>query len=241
MSIDGQKVKPTYDGFVIIPNPILQAEGLTLGAKILFGVIWSLSHGSAGKCFAGNEQLARRAGNVNLSRMRGMLRALERAKLIKRCGKDPRHRDEITILWTGQPVVIKRPRKTARKPANGDGAKSTNGDGAKSTNGDGAKSTTENLDEKRVEKKTACLPCSSPSASHASRTSRPSGSPSRPRSNASGPRLPHGATTKHECVCKRHSRQSGRQFFFFTRRNTDVRQRMAQRVHRQPPGPAPSG
>lgn len=84
--------------FCMVPLEIAADPDLSPGAKLLFGVILTLTKGAWGRCCARNEKLAEMTG-LCVEQVRRLLRDLEDRDLIARI-MEGNQRIEIKIKWT---------------------------------------------------------------------------------------------------------------------------------------------
>jgi Helix-turn-helix domain len=105
-SHDESAKKPRNDFlFAMIPDDVMALKRvnktkISPGAKLVFGVIFSLKQASAGRCFASNERIAQKTA-LTVQQVKRLLPVLEKAELIKRVAKNGAKctRDSIEVLW----------------------------------------------------------------------------------------------------------------------------------------------
>jgi hypothetical protein len=85
--------------FAMVPMAIMSDPDLSPGAKLLFGVILSLTKGPWARCFASNEALGKMTG-LSVTHVRRMLRDLEQRGMISRV-VEGNCRLEIKVVWKG--------------------------------------------------------------------------------------------------------------------------------------------
>lgn len=104
--------------FAMVPLEIAARKDLSLGAKLLFGIINSLQRASLGRCVAGNDELAERIGESN-RQTRRWIHELEERQLIAR-DLDHGRRQELRATWkpsiSGINTHSRTPQTTRRSP-----------------------------------------------------------------------------------------------------------------------------
>jgi len=104
--------------FAMVPLVIAARKDLSLGAKLLFGIINSLQRASLGRCVAGNDELAERIGESN-RQTRRWIHELEERQLIAR-DLDHGRRQELRVTWkpaiSGINTHSRTPQTTWRSP-----------------------------------------------------------------------------------------------------------------------------